>query len=123
MVNSVPGRTLVSLRLGVGLGAWAAPNLSGKLFGLDPAGNPQASYLGRLFGVRDVALAAGAATASGDARKLWWRLGILCDAADLMAAVIAGRNGTLPKAGAIMVGVAAAGATVAGAAALAQDDV
>jgi hypothetical protein len=123
MVNSVPGRALVGIRLGVGAGAWAAPNLSGRLFGINPDNNAQGSYLARLFGVRDVALAAGAATASGDARRLWWRLGVVCDAADLAAAVIAGRTGTLPKPAAFMVGATAAVAAVAGAVALAQDDV
>ena len=48
-------------RVAIGAGAYLAPNLSGRLFGLDPDGNPQASYLGRLFGARDVALGAGRA--------------------------------------------------------------
>ena len=43
-------------RIVVGSIAWLAPRQSGRLFGLDPEGNPQAPYLGRLFGARDVAL-------------------------------------------------------------------
>ena len=59
---------LVGLRTAVGAGAWLAPRLSARMFGLDPAGNPQAPYLGRLFGVRDVALALGTSSSSGSDR-------------------------------------------------------
>jgi hypothetical protein len=45
------------VRLSIGVAAWTAPRLAGKLFGLDVAGNPQVPYLPRLFGVRDAALA------------------------------------------------------------------
>ena len=55
--SSLPA--LSGLRAAVGVGAWATPNVSGRLFGLDPVSNPQASYVGRLFGARDLALAAG----------------------------------------------------------------
>src|SRR5438128_1588905 len=70
---------LVGLRAAVGAGAWIAPRLSGRLFGLDVAANPQAPYLGRLFGVRDVALAVGTSSSSGSERAQWLRLGVACD--------------------------------------------
>ena len=44
---------------------------------MDPESNPQASYMGRLFGIRDVALAAGTLNSTGEARNLWLRLGRL----------------------------------------------
>src|SRR5205085_621975 len=50
---------LAGLRASVGLPAWLTPNLAGRLFLLDPDDNPQSPYLARLFGVRDLALAAG----------------------------------------------------------------
>ena len=31
-------------RIAVGASAWLTPNLSGRLFGLDPEGNPQLPY-------------------------------------------------------------------------------
>ena len=110
------------LRTGVGVGAWAAPNLSGRLFGLDPDNNPQAAYLARLFGVRDIALAAGAMGSAGDARKQWLRLGLACDVADAAAAYLAGRNGTLPRHAAVMVGVTALAAAAMGVQALQTED-
>jgi len=58
------------MRGAIGTGAWLAPKLSGRLFGLDPAANPQAPYLGRLFAVRDAALAFGLSTSSGRERAL-----------------------------------------------------
>jgi hypothetical protein len=102
-----PISTIAGLRAAVVAGAWLAPNLSGKLFGLDPDANPQASYLARLFGIRDIALAAGALGTDGDARRKWVQLGLVCDVADAAAAYLGGRNGTLPKPAAVMTGVTA----------------
>ena len=59
MPNETIIQSLVGMRGAIGTGAWLAPKLSGRLFGLDPAANPQAPYLGRLFAVRDAALAFG----------------------------------------------------------------
>ncbi|HEX2016529.1 MAG TPA: hypothetical protein VGN69_07525 [Solirubrobacteraceae bacterium] len=92
------------------------------MFGLDPAGNPQASYLGRLFAARDVALAVAVTSQSGDARRLSWRLGLGCDLADAAAGVLAGRSGRLPMASAALATVTALAAAGLGAAALAADD-
>jgi hypothetical protein len=94
---------LVGLRGAVGLGAYVAPRLSGRVFGLDPDANPQAPYLGRLFGARDVALAFGLGTSSGAQRSQWLRIGVACDLADAVAGVVAGRNGELPKVATVMV--------------------
>jgi hypothetical protein len=88
---------LVATRTAIGLGAWVMPRLSGRLFGLDPEGNPQAAYLGRLFGVRDVALGIGLQGSSGAERQQWLRMGIACDFADAVAGLLAGRAGELPK--------------------------
>jgi hypothetical protein len=119
-VDRDPVRDLAVLRIAVGAGAWLTPNLAAKAFGMDPEGNPQASYMGRLFGIRDVALAAGTLNSTGEARNLWLRLGLVCDAGDALAAVIAGRNGTLPKASAALVFAPAIAAVAAGAIALRQ---
>jgi len=86
-------------RVGIGAAAYLAPNLSGRLFGLDPDGNPQASYLGRLFGARDVALGAGALRSPRKQKDAW----VACDVADVAAGALAGVRGTLPPASAAMV--------------------
>lgn len=94
---------LIGVRGAIGVGAWTAPRLSGRLFGLDPEANPQAAYLGRLFGVRDAVLAVGLATNTGRQRAQWLQLGVVCDLADAVAGVLAGRRGELPAKATVMV--------------------
>src|SRR4051794_30358386 len=117
-----PVQMISGLRAWIGASAWLAPNLTGKLFGLDPASNPQSAFLGRLFGVRDIALAAGTLGSEGEARATWLRLGVVCDLADFGAAVLAGRNGTVPKHAAFLAGGTALSAAAMGVAALNQSD-
>jgi hypothetical protein len=99
-----PVTSIAGLRIAIGVSSWVAPNLAGKAFGLDPDGNPQASYLARLFGVRDIALGAGAMQTTGPARQQWLKLGMACDLADAAAAYLATRNGSLPKFAGVLVG-------------------
>ncbi len=96
-------KTLVAIRANIGLGAWLAPRLAGRLFGLDAEANPQLPYVARLFGARDVALGAGVAASSGSARRLWLQIGMVCDAADAVAGLIAGRNGEISKVSTVLV--------------------
>ncbi len=93
MATGAPAQALMGVRGVVGAGAWLTPRLAGRLFGLDPDGNPQSPYLARLFGVRDVALAAGLGSSTGEARALWLRIGVACDLADAAAGMLAGRRG------------------------------
>lgn len=109
-------RNLVGLRLGIGVVVWAAPRLAGRLFGLDVDGNPQAPYLGRLFGVRDAALAVGTFTSDGDAQLQWLRAGLACDVADALAGVAGWRAGYLPPVTGVLVtgtAISAAGLGIA----------
>ena len=96
-------KQLAGTRMAIGAGAWAVPRISGRLFGLDVDGNPQAPYLARLFGVRDIALGIGLITSSGGPQAQWLRLGIACDLADAAAGVISGRNGELPPVATVLV--------------------
>jgi hypothetical protein len=118
MANDQIVQRLIGTRAAIGAGAWLAPRLSGRLFGLDPAGNPQAPYLARLFGVRDAALAYGLGTSSGAQRARWLQIGIACDVADALAGVFAGRRGELPKHAAVLVTGTAVAAAAMGFAAL-----
>jgi hypothetical protein len=99
----IVNQVLIGVRAGIGAGAWVAPGLAARLFGLDPVANPQLPYLGRLFGVRDVALAAGLQLSSADSRRLWLKLGLICDVADGIAGIIAGRNGQISKLSTVLV--------------------
>ena len=123
MPESTPGKILTTLRFIIGGSSWLAPDLAGKGFGLDPEANPQASYVGRLFASRDAALGAGIVATEGDARRLWWQIGIACDVADAAAGLIALKQGRLPAAAGVMVTATALVAAGLGAAALMADDV
>jgi hypothetical protein len=114
-------KVLAALRVAVGVSSWATPRAAGRLFGLDVAGNPQAPYLARLFGARDVALAVGVLTAEGDARRQWLLAGFACDLADALAGLVGGRRGYLPAATTAAVTGTALAAAGLGAAALAGD--
>jgi hypothetical protein len=113
-----PVSQLAGLRAAIGVGAYTAPNLTGRLFGLDPDANPQAAFVSRLFGARDLALAAGTLGSDGATRRQWLAIGMACDAADALAAYLAGRDGTLPKYAAVLAGGTALSAVAVGAVAL-----
>lgn len=116
---SSPARAIVLARLGVGVASWAAPKLVARLFAVDPDANPNAPYVLRLFAVRDAVLALGVLLSDGEARTLWLRLGLVCDAADVAAAGVGLREGGLSTASAVLGGAAAASGVALGAAALA----
>jgi hypothetical protein len=120
--ESAPGKTLAVLRFIIGGGTWLAPRTAGRLFGLDADANPQVPYVGRLFAVRDAVLGVGLVASSGDARRLWWRVGVACDLADAVAGLLAKRSGELPAVSAALVTGTALAAASLGAAALAADD-
>jgi hypothetical protein len=113
---------LSGLRVAVGVGAYAAPALTGKLFGLQPRRNPQSPYLARLFGVRDLALAGGTLASGGDARRTWLIAGLACDVADAGAAWLGHRAGYLSGGTAVMLAAPAVAAVAMGAVALSGAD-
>src|SRR5438477_7314547 len=97
MPRSVPGRMLVAVRFAFGAASWLMPVRTLKLLGMDPGANREAAYVARLFGVRDAALGLGLVCTSGEARRLWWKIGIGCDLADVAAGIVSARNGQLPE--------------------------
>jgi hypothetical protein len=101
-------------RIAVGATAWLTPNLSGRIFGLDPEGNPQLPYVGRLFGARDVVLGAGAIRSPRKQKDAWLTAGMACDFADVAAGALAGARGQLPPAAAALVTATAGAFAVAG---------
>ncbi|HEY7952748.1 MAG TPA: hypothetical protein VID70_07150 [Solirubrobacteraceae bacterium] len=113
--------TLVGLRVVVGVLSWLMPRPAGKLFGLDSKGNPQAPYLARLFGARDIALAYGAVSSEGEHQRQWLTVGLACDVADSVAGIAGGRRGYLPKFASVLVTATAVGAAALGAVALGQE--
>jgi hypothetical protein len=110
--------TLAGLRLTIGVASWATPRAAGKLFGLDALANPQAPYLARLFGARDVALAWGALGSEGETQRQWLIAGLACDFADALAGIAGGRAGYLPRFTSVLVSGTALSAAALGGAAL-----
>jgi hypothetical protein len=106
------------VRAVVGVGAWVTPRLSGKAFGLDAVGNPQSPYIARLFGARDVALAYGTMTTSGEEQNRWLVAALGCDVADAAAGLAAWRAGYLSPLSSFLVTAAAVNGVVLGAIAL-----
>jgi hypothetical protein len=125
MPASFPGRVLLAVRFVLGTTAWFTPKAFMTVIGMDPFANPQAGYMSRLFGVRDLTLGLGLLASRGNARRVWWRLGILCDLGDAAAGVVSARHGELPAKPLLTGVIAGAGLVGAslGAAALAGDDV
>ncbi len=109
---------LAGLRIAVGAASWLTPRPAGKLFGLDSKANPQAPYLARLFGARDIALAYGAISSEGETQRQWLAAGLACDVADAVAGIAGGRRGYLPKFASVMVTATALAAAALGASAL-----
>jgi hypothetical protein len=114
-------KNVSAVRAVVGAVSWIAPGAAGRLFGMDVAANPQAPYLGRLFGARDVALAAGTLTTTGESQDLWLKAGIGCDIADAAAGLAAWRGGYLSSFSGLLVTAAALNGVALGLMALRGD--
>jgi hypothetical protein len=115
-------RNIALFRILVGVVSWFTPGLAGRLFGLDVPANPQAPYLARLFGVRDLALGVGALQTSGDAQRHLLQLGMACDVADIAAGLAGRRAGYLNGLATVMVTGGAVAAAAMSAAALSELD-
>lgn len=88
---------LALIRASVGVGALLAPRVTGRIFGIDADANPAAPYLARLFGARELFMAAPfLMPAPGlDEQELSSRA-VPVDAVDTAAALAAGLKGYLP---------------------------
>jgi hypothetical protein len=105
-------------RIAIGIGALTAPTTTARLFGLDPAANPQLGYFGRMFGTREIALGTVTLVSRGALRRNLTLVGIAVDGADAATGVLELNARTVPKpAGAMLIG-AALGAVGSGIAAL-----
>jgi hypothetical protein len=107
ITNTPTGSALLGARTALGVSTLLAPRLAGKAFFLDPDDNPQLPLIGRMWGIRNLMLAAGMYGAAGTNRAQWWRLQPAVDALDFAAIVIEWRRGSLraPAAG-LMAGTA-----------------
>lgn len=113
--STTTGRALFGVRTALGISTLLAPRLAGKAFFLDPNDNPQLPVLGRMWGIRNLSLAAGMYAATGPNRVQWWRLQVAVDALDFVAIGTEWRRGAVPASAAALMAAAALGATTLGA--------
>lgn len=92
--KTLAGRGLVAVRFALGGIAWVAPKLLLKTLGAPNPDDPEARWMARMFAVRDAVLGVGIVCTKGEHRRLWWRVGLACDLADLAGGVIAARHPT-----------------------------
>jgi hypothetical protein len=99
---------LAWFRIGLGAASWIAPGRVGRLYGLtDKQITPELEYMTRVFGIRAVALGTGYLASGPEARPLWHRLWLLCDAGDTVMGTQMLARGELP----LLRGVAALATT------------
>ncbi len=77
----------------IGIGAWTAPDLTVRLFGMDPEHSDR--FVGRLFGARELALAGALLAAPQSALAPVAALGAAVDAVDSIAGFDERRRGNL----------------------------
>jgi hypothetical protein len=105
---------MVVARGALGVGAVLAPRALGRLFGVEPADNPVAPYLMRLFGIREIFMAWDLYLTADDELERTVARSIPVDAADALASTLAGVAGYLPRRAAAMSTATAIVGTVKG---------
>lgn len=101
-------------RIAIGVASLAAPDTAAKLFRLDPAANPQLSYMTRMFGSREIALGTVTLLSRGRTRSALTLVGVAVDGADAYAGYEAGTSGVVSPATSRMLVAPAALAVVGG---------
>jgi hypothetical protein len=103
---------LAVFRVVLGTFAWVAPRTMNRIFGVPRRDDsPALIYMNRVFGVRAISLGVGYLTSSGEARALWQRLWLLCDAADTAMGVAMTARGELSAVTAVQALAITGGAT------------
>ena len=106
-------------RISVGALCLLSPKLAARVFLLDPKTNPQLSYMGRMFGSREIALGViTLAAPDGEARRRLIQLGVAVDATDAVTGIVTAASGAVPKKTGFLLTVAGAASTATGVMAL-----
>jgi hypothetical protein len=118
-----PGRTLLAARTVLGILTLLVPRLTARAFLLDPEDNPQLPAIARMWGVRNLSLAAGMYGAAGASRGRWWRLQPVIDGLDFLVIVAEWRRDAVPGAAAgLMAGTALVATALGSISASAESD-
>ena len=108
---------MLTARAALGASTLLAPRLAGRAFFMDPEDNPQLPVIGRMWGIRNMSLAAGMYGATGASRAQWWQLQPAIDLLDFSVIVAEWRRGALPGPAAGLMAATALLATALGSAA------
>ena len=101
-------------RIAIGALSLLSPSLTARLFLLNPTANPQLSYMGRMFGSREVALGLITLASTGEARKKLVQLGVAVDGADAYTGIVSAASGSVSKKAGLLLTLVAAGAVATG---------
>jgi hypothetical protein len=101
-------------RIAIGVLSLLSPSLTARLLLLDPKSNPQLSYMGRMFGSRELALGVITLASSGEARRRLVQLGVAVDGADAYTGIVSAASRAVPKKTGLLLTAAAAGAVATG---------
>jgi hypothetical protein len=88
---------LAGVRLVMGSTALLAPSVMARRLGANPDQHAPAGYILRLFGIRTLIIGAELLMASGPRREHAVRVAPIIHASDTVAALLAGRQGQLPR--------------------------
>lgn len=91
-------RLVAAGRVALGIGMLARPELLPKLLGVDSGTAARMSWLGRMFGAREIALGAGLLTARAESEREWLLGSAFSDAVDAVAFAEATRRGVVRRA-------------------------
>ena len=105
---------LAAARIGVGVAGWLAPERAARFFQPHAAPDSALPLVIRAFAARDLALGIGLAGAEAGERGRWLTRGILADALDAGASLLAVRKGQVEAKIALPLAAAAVGAVVLG---------
>jgi hypothetical protein len=119
--STAPGRALLAARTTLGVSTLLAPRLAGRAFFIDPRDNPQLPVIARMWGIRNLSLAAGMYGATGPSRARWWQMQPAVDALDFLVIVAEWRRGAVPGRAAVLMAGTALVATALGASSAAGD--
>ena len=104
-------RSLIALRLVLGVTAYLRPDLAARTFGIDPDEGAAMPSAVRLFGAREAVMGVALTLASGRELRRWLVLGAVVDSLDVATVALGARAGRLGRT-TIAVGAGMASAAV-----------
>ena len=84
-------------RLAGGAASRISPSGTARFFGAAAERSPELDYVVRVCGIRAMALGLGYLSTTGDARRRWQQLALLCDISDTVAGIGDLVRGKVPR--------------------------